>query len=45
MAVRMLHDLPISFPGTTGVHEPMVGGVLAQPSEFSADDDGAARFS
>lgn len=26
LAVRRLHCLPISFPGTTGVSEPMVGG-------------------
>ena len=28
MAVRSLKGLPISFPGTTGVAEPMTGGVL-----------------
>ena len=28
MAVRRLRGLPISFPGTTGVGEPMTGGVL-----------------
>lgn len=28
MAVRHLRGLPISFPGTTGVPEPMTGGVL-----------------
>ena len=28
MAVRRLAGLPISFPGTTGVPEPMTGGVL-----------------
>jgi len=28
MAVRTLRDLPISFPGTTGVAEPMTGGVV-----------------
>ena len=31
MAVRSLRDLPISFPGTTGVPRPLTGGVLAQP--------------
>ncbi len=31
MAVRHLHDLPISFPGTTGVAAAMTGGVLYQP--------------
>lgn len=32
MAVRSLRSLPISFPGTTGVSEPLTGGVLCQPS-------------
>lgn len=32
MAVRRLRDLPISFPGTTGVGKPMTGGVLHQPA-------------
>ena len=31
MAVRSLRGLPISFPGTTGVPEPMTGGVLFRP--------------
>jgi anhydro-N-acetylmuramic acid kinase len=31
MAVRSLRGLPISFPGTTGVPEPLTGGVLAKP--------------
>ena len=31
MAVRHLRGLPITFPTTTGVPEPMQGGVLAQP--------------
>lgn len=31
MAVRHLQDLPISFPGTTGVPQPMIGGVLFTP--------------
>jgi anhydro-N-acetylmuramic acid kinase len=30
LAVRSLKLLPISFPGTTGVAEPMTGGVLAR---------------
>jgi anhydro-N-acetylmuramic acid kinase len=29
LAVRSLHGLPLSFPGTTGVPHPMPGGVLA----------------
>ena len=28
MAVRTLRGLPISFPGTTGVREPLLGGML-----------------
>ncbi|MFP5432460.1 MAG: anhydro-N-acetylmuramic acid kinase, partial [Alphaproteobacteria bacterium] len=28
MAVRSMLGLPISFPGTTGVPEPMTGGVV-----------------
>lgn len=31
MAVRSLHGLPISFPGTTGVKRPTTGGVVHQP--------------
>jgi anhydro-N-acetylmuramic acid kinase len=31
LAVRSLRGLPLSFPGTTGVPEPVAGGVLAQP--------------
>lgn len=30
MAVRTLKGLPISFPGTTGVPEPMIGGVVSR---------------
>jgi anhydro-N-acetylmuramic acid kinase len=30
LAVRHLEGLPLSFPGTTGVKEPMRGGVLAR---------------
>ncbi|WP_138379983.1 anhydro-N-acetylmuramic acid kinase [Luteithermobacter gelatinilyticus] len=32
MAVRKLKDLPISFPGTTGVAEPSPGGVIHYPA-------------
>lgn len=32
MAVRSLKGLPITFPGTTGVAEPMTGGVLVEAS-------------
>ncbi len=31
MAVRALRDEPISFPGTTGVPQPMTGGVVHLP--------------
>ncbi|OHV81169.1 anhydro-N-acetylmuramic acid kinase [Rhizobium sp. LCM 4573] len=31
LAVRSLKDLPLTFPGTTGVAEPVTGGVLAKP--------------
>ncbi len=31
LAVRTLNRLPLTFPSTTGVREPMVGGVIAQP--------------
>ncbi|AXJ94191.1 MULTISPECIES: anhydro-N-acetylmuramic acid kinase [unclassified Sphingomonas] len=31
MAVRRLKDLPISFPGTTGVPTALAGGVVSQP--------------
>lgn len=31
LAVRRLHCLPITFPGTTGVVEPMVGGEISLP--------------
>ncbi len=31
LAVRSLRGLPLSIPGTTGVPEPLTGGVLAKP--------------
>jgi anhydro-N-acetylmuramic acid kinase len=31
MAVRALRALPITFPTTTGVAQPMCGGVIAKP--------------
>ena len=31
LAVRRARDLPITFPMTTGVREPLPGGVLAGP--------------
>ena len=32
LAARTLRQLPISFPGTTGIKKPLSGGVLFQPS-------------
>lgn len=32
LAARRKRNLPFSFPGTTGVPEPMTGGTLAEPS-------------
>lgn len=31
LAVRKLYDLPITFPGTTGINEPSTGGVINDP--------------
>jgi len=31
LAVRTLRGLPLTFPTTTGVRQPMLGGVIAQP--------------
>ena len=31
LAVRCLKGLPITFPGTTGVAQPLSGGVVARP--------------
>jgi anhydro-N-acetylmuramic acid kinase len=31
LAVRNLRGLPLSFPGTTGVPNPMTGGILSRP--------------
>jgi anhydro-N-acetylmuramic acid kinase len=31
LAVRTLRGLPISFPGTTGVREAMLGGLVTKP--------------
>ena len=31
LAVRKLYDLPVSFPGTTGVKAPSTGGVINTP--------------
>ena len=34
LAVRSLQGLPLTFPGTTGVSEPITGGILAKPEAF-----------
>ncbi|MEH2509148.1 anhydro-N-acetylmuramic acid kinase [Nitrobacteraceae bacterium AZCC 1564] len=31
LAVRSLKDLPLTYPGTTGITEPLSGGLLAKP--------------
>jgi anhydro-N-acetylmuramic acid kinase len=36
LAYRCLHGLPITYPGTTGVAEPMSGGVLTRPGNIMA---------
>ena len=33
LAVRSLRELPLTFPGTTGVAHPLTGGILAKPRE------------
>lgn len=35
LAARSLNGLPITFPGTTGVAEPLSGGVVSAPPEVS----------
>lgn len=39
LAVRSIKGLPLSFPGTTGVAEPMQGGVLAKAPALSPVGD------
>ena len=34
LAARCLRGLPITFPDTTGVRQPMPGGVLVQPPDY-----------
>ncbi len=36
LAVRCLRGLPISYPGTTGVPGPMMGGTVSQPYDYSS---------
>jgi len=46
LAVRSLRDLPLTFPGTTGVPEPLTGGRLAhahRPRAVGAAVSGAAK--
>ncbi|MHA7970970.1 anhydro-N-acetylmuramic acid kinase [Rhizobium sp. CAU 1783] len=37
LAARSLRRLPLTFPGTTGVREPVTGGVLARSPRLSGD--------
>ncbi|MDP2087496.1 MAG: anhydro-N-acetylmuramic acid kinase, partial [Gemmobacter sp.] len=37
LAARVMRGLPISFPATTGVAQPMTGGRLAMPSAATQD--------
>lgn len=37
LAARSVKGLPLSFPETTGVPEPMTGGVMARPSSHKAE--------
>ncbi len=39
MAVRSLNGMPITFPGTTGVAEPISGGIVAQAERHPLDDE------
>ena len=32
LAVRSLKRMPISFPGTTGISEPLTGGIVSRPA-------------
>jgi anhydro-N-acetylmuramic acid kinase len=32
LAVRALNGLPLTFPGTTGVAQPMTGGIISRPA-------------
>lgn len=36
LAARTLRGLPLTFPGTTGVGQPLAGGVIARPEPRSA---------
>lgn len=36
LAYRCLHGLPITYPGTTGVAEPMSGGIVTKPAARAA---------
>jgi anhydro-N-acetylmuramic acid kinase len=33
LAVRTMNALPLTYPGTTGVKQPMPGGVIATPQD------------
>ncbi len=38
LAYRCLHGLPITYPGTTGVAEPMSGGILTRPEKTAMQE-------
>jgi anhydro-N-acetylmuramic acid kinase len=38
LAVRSLAGLPLTFPSTTGVAEPLTGGVFAEPEELLTEE-------
>jgi anhydro-N-acetylmuramic acid kinase len=44
LAVRRLKELPATFPGTTGVLQPTVGGAVAQGRAINPDPVSAAIF-
>jgi anhydro-N-acetylmuramic acid kinase len=39
LAVRSIKRLPLSFPGTTGIAEPLTGGVLAQFAKLLTENE------
>ncbi|MEA2991143.1 MAG: anhydro-N-acetylmuramic acid kinase [Alphaproteobacteria bacterium] len=41
LAVRVLKNLPITFPATTGVGQPMTGGVVVKPSPLAGEGGSA----
>ena len=39
MAVRSVRGMPLTFPGTTGVSEPVTGGVFVRAPELLSEED------